>query len=141
MPDWLTCTGLPSVSALSPPYGEEAPTTAAEADNDPDEPAQALVSGDTPAHGPDPAQHPDEHLPRGRPSDNRDALRVAVEALREQLERERGRGDRLERARDAELEATAKAQREYERGRVDQADRAPSQLGALLDAAVQARGA
>jgi uncharacterized membrane protein len=56
-------------------------------------------------------------------SDNRDALRVAVDALREQLERERGRADRLEWARDAELEATAnaEAQREYECGRVDQA--------------------
>jgi hypothetical protein len=141
MPDWLTYTGLPSVSGLSPPYDEEAATAAAEAGDDPDEPAQALIPDDAPANGPGLAQHPDEHLPRGRPSDNRDALRVAVDALREQLERERGRADRLERARDAELEATAKAeaQREYERGRVDQADRAQSQLGALLDAAVNAR--
>jgi hypothetical protein len=141
MPDWLTCTDLPSVSGSPPPYDEEAATDAAEAGYDPDEPAQALIPDDAPAHGPGPVQHPGEHLPRGRASDDRDTLRVAVEALREQLERERGRADRLERARDAELEATAKAeaQREYERGRVDQADRAQSQLGALLDAAVQAK--
>jgi hypothetical protein len=90
---------------------------------------------------PTPAQPPNDHLPGGRPSDNRDALRAAVDALREQLERERGRADRLERVRDAELEATAKAEaeREYERGRVDQADRAQMQLGALLDAAALAR--
>ena len=126
MSDWLTCTGLPSVSA------------AAEADYDPDELAQALIA---PARVPGRPQHLDEHLSSGRPSDNRNVLRVAADALREQLERERGRADRLERGRDAELEATAKAEaeREYERGRVDQADRAQSQLGALLDAAVHAR--
>ena len=141
MADWLTCTGLPRVSALSPPYGEEAPTTAPDADNDPDELVQAQIPDDARGHVPDPAQHPNDHLPGSRPSDNRDALRAAVDALREQLERERGRADRLERARDAELEATAKAEaeREYERGRVDQADRAQMQLGALLDAAALAR--
>jgi hypothetical protein len=141
MSDWLTCTGFPRVSALSPPYGEES-ATAAEADYDPDELAQALIPGDAPAHVPGSAKHVDEHLPpSGRASNNRDALRIAVDALREQLERERGRADRLERARDAELEATAKAEaeREYERGRVDQADRAQSQIGALLDAAIQAK--
>jgi hypothetical protein len=140
MPDWLTCS-LPSVSALSPPYDEEAATAAAEADYDPDEQVQALIPDDARVDVPGPAQHLDEHPLSGRPPDNRDALRVAVDALREQLERERGRADRLERGRDVELEATAKAeaQREYERGRVDQADRAQSQLGALLDAAVNAR--
>ena len=141
MSDGLTCTGLPSVSALSPPYGEGAPAAAPDADNDPDELVQARIPDDARGHVPDPAQHPNDHLPGGRPSDNRDALRAAVDALREQLERERGRADRLERARDAELEATAKAEaeREYERGRVDQADRAQTQLGALLDAAALAR--
>jgi len=133
MPDWLT-----SVSALSPSYDEEAATAAAEADYHPDEQVQALIPEDVRVHVPGPL---DEHPLSGRPPDNRDALRVAVDALREQLERERGRADRLERGRDAEMEATAKAeaQREYERGRVDQADRAQSQLGALLDAAVNAR--
>jgi hypothetical protein len=129
MSDWLTCTGLPSVSA------------AAEADYDPDELAQALIPGDALAHEPGPVQHLDEHLPRGRPSDNRDALRVAVDALREQLERERGRADRLERARDAELEATAKAeaQREYERGRVDRAgSRTSERHGSDRDARTEA---
>ena len=139
MPDWLTSDGSPSFSALSPPYGKEA-ATAAEVDydpDDPDDPARALAPDDARVSG----RHPDEQPPSGRPSDHRDALRVAVDALREQLERERGRADRLERARDAELEATVKAEteREYERGRVDQADRAQSQIGALLDAALQAK--
>ena len=140
MSDWLTCIGLPGASAVSPPYGDEAATAAAEADHEPDERAQALIPDDAAAHLSDPAQHLDEHLPSSRPSDNRDALRVAVDALREQLERERSRADRLERARDAELQATAKAEaeREYERGRVDQADRAQSRIEALLDAAVHA---
>ena len=141
MSDWLTCTGLQSVSALSPPHREAVPTAAPEADNDPDELVQAQIPDDARGRVPDPAQHSNDHLPGGRPSDNRDALRAAVDALREQLERERGRADRLERARDAELDATAKAEaeREYERGRVDQADRAQMQLGALLDAAALAR--
>ena len=141
MSDWLTCTGSPSLSALSLPYAEEAAAAVAKADDGPDEQAQLPISDDALAHTTSPAQHRDEPLPSGRPSDNRDALRVALEALREQLERERGRADRLERARDAELEATAKAEaeREYERGRVDQADRAQSQIGALLDVAVHAR--
>lgn len=104
MSDWLTCNGSPSVSALSPPYGEEAAPAAADADD----PAQALISDAARARLPGPGWHLDERPPSACPSDNRDALRVAVDALREQLERERGRADRLERARDAELEATAK---------------------------------
>ena len=41
--------------------------------------------------------------------------------------------------RHSTVKAEAEAEREYERGRVDQADRAQMQLGALLDAAALAR--
>ena len=140
MPDWLTCS-LPSVSAYRRRVTKRRQSPQRKSDYDPDQQVPALIPDDARVHRPGPAQPLDEHPLSGRPPDNRDALRVAVDALREQLERERGRADRLERGRDVELEATAKAeaQREYERGRVDQADRAQSQLGALLDAAMNAR--
>jgi hypothetical protein len=63
MSDSLTCTGLPSVSALPPPYDGEVATAATEADCDPDELARALIPEDTRAHMPGPAQRLDEHLP------------------------------------------------------------------------------
>ena len=61
MSDGLTCTGLPSVSALSPPYGEGAPAAAPDADNDPDELVQARIPDDARGHVPDSAQHPNDH--------------------------------------------------------------------------------
>ena len=59
MSDWLTCTGLPGVSAVSPPFGEDAATAAADADYDPDERTQALFPDDDAAgHVPGITQHP-----------------------------------------------------------------------------------
>jgi hypothetical protein len=103
--------------------------------------ARVLVADDAEPRSLTLVQQPDEPSLHDRSSDMPDTLRVVLDALREQLERERRRADRLERARNAEQEATTKAevQLEYERGRADQADRAEAQLGRLWETAVQAR--